>query len=519
MPLETELKLTLQARDLPRLLAHPLLKNHPPQRQRLLNTYFDTPALALMEQRIAVRERRAGRRTLLTVKTAGTSVGGLSRRGEWEAPTTPGAFDFASLVDDQALAASLSQLAWQLVPVFRTDFVRRSWLLQHAGAQVELALDQGSISTGHTPGSPGGSLRQDLLELELELKSGPVDALLDLAHTLALGPGGRAATGVWLLPSDRSKAERGLALFLGHRPQPVKAAPVFLTPDQHPVQAFRVAALNCLAHLQAHVAGFLEIGTGNGLPDPEFIHQARVALRRLRTGLRLFGPALPVRFARHWRAQWKTIASQLGDARNWDVFATEGLPALLADDAADPQCLPLLHWVDEQRRAANARACEALRQPAFALDLLAFTRALLALEATSTGTHRARRPATLTRWALRHLRRQHASLLDEARASLRQGPEGRHALRIALKKQRYAQEFLSSLLPPRRVQRSVAMLTRAQTLLGTLNDLNTAHALLADCPLPARSQLQERLQQQLDSDLRALPRMERDLLRTRPPWD
>ncbi|MDV7393721.1 CYTH domain-containing protein, partial [Arthrospira platensis SPKY1] len=62
---ETELKLSLRASDLPRLLAHPLLQVRPATR-RLLNTYYDTPALDLMRERIALRERRIGRRTWLT---------------------------------------------------------------------------------------------------------------------------------------------------------------------------------------------------------------------------------------------------------------------------------------------------------------------------------------------------------------------------------------------------------------------------------------------------------------------
>ena len=96
---ETELKLSLAAHDVPRLLAHPLLAA-PPRTERLLNTYFDTPDLALKALRMAVRERLVGERTLLTVKTAGHSVNGLTQRSEWEGPTTPGALDFAALVDE-----------------------------------------------------------------------------------------------------------------------------------------------------------------------------------------------------------------------------------------------------------------------------------------------------------------------------------------------------------------------------------------------------------------------------------
>jgi inorganic triphosphatase YgiF len=177
-----------------------------------------------MRQRMAVRERRIGRQTLLTVKTAGSSVGGLSQRNEWEGPTRPGAFDFAALVDDGALADTLIALRAQLVPVFRTDFLRLRWVIEHVGAhgsglgdaRIELALDQGTVSTDDA--APHGRQQQPLLELELELLSGPVEALFDLARILAAGRPGMASRGIRLEPSQRSKAERGFDLFLGRCP-------------------------------------------------------------------------------------------------------------------------------------------------------------------------------------------------------------------------------------------------------------------------------------------------------------
>lgn len=220
MPQETELKLTLHPRDLPRLLAHPLLTASAPLQQRLCNTYYDTADLSLMQQRMAVRERQVGGRTLLTVKTAGQSVGGLSRRGEWEAPTQPGQFDFASLVDDEALSRSLSALSGQLLPVFQTDFVRRSWLLQRGAARVEVALDEGHISSTARPDAPS----EAILELELELKEGAAEALFELAKALADGPPDGAG-GLRLQPSDRSKAERGYDLFCGRSRSAVDTPP------------------------------------------------------------------------------------------------------------------------------------------------------------------------------------------------------------------------------------------------------------------------------------------------------
>jgi inorganic triphosphatase YgiF len=200
--METELKLSLNEEDLPRLLTHPLLAKGVGT-QRLLNTYFDTPDLALQQRRMAVRERLAGDQWLLTVKTAGRSENGLSRRQEWEAPTTPGTLQFDTLVDDAALAIDL--MAWRpaLCALFCTDFERQRWVIEHAGAQIEVALDRGRI---HVPGT---DLSEPMLELELELLSGPEHALMALADVLRQTPQGL----VVLTPSDASKAQRGMALW------------------------------------------------------------------------------------------------------------------------------------------------------------------------------------------------------------------------------------------------------------------------------------------------------------------
>jgi inorganic triphosphatase YgiF len=523
MPQETELKLSLLPADRPRLLAHPLLRATASDRLHLRNTYFDTPALALMAQRIAVRERRIGRQTLLTVKTAGTSVGGLSRRGEWEGPTRPGAFDFAALVDDTALAQALGALAGQLVPVFRTDFVRRRWVIQHAGASMEVALDEGTVSTDAD--APQGRQQQALLELELELLSGPVDALLDLAHTLALGPAGDASSGLWLYPSTRSKAERGLDLFLGRQPAPARAEPLRLAPKASPVQAFAAAALNSLDQLQANLLPWLMTGdggleaspetdAGQGMArDPEWVHQARVALRRLRTSLRVFAPFLPPRFNRHWNARWKASAALLGAPRDWDVLATTGLPRWLGEALAQPEWQPMQAWVNEQRQAAHRAARAVLHRPEHALDLLAFTRALMVLPVEPAKGHSPK----LDRWARQALHQQHKRLMRQTKASLREGPEGRHALRLRVKRFHYALDALGSLLAPDVLARQSASLTRAQTVLGDLNDLSTAQTLLADCPLPERDDVMARIDTELARRLRRLPRLERALLSSAPP--
>jgi triphosphatase len=106
-------------------------------------------------------------------------------------------------VSDTALAADLMTLRPHLTALFCTDFERHRWVITHADAQIEVALDQGHI---HVPGT-GRS--EALLELELELLSGHEAVLMVLADLLRQTPHGP----VKLTPSDTSKAQRGMTLW------------------------------------------------------------------------------------------------------------------------------------------------------------------------------------------------------------------------------------------------------------------------------------------------------------------
>lgn len=523
MAQETELKLSLHAQDLPRLLQHPLLASLAPQRQRLFNTYFDTPDLRLAQRRVAVRERRVGQRTLLTVKTAGTSVGGLSQRGEWEGTTQPGAPDFVALVTDTALAQELSALAGRLQPLFRTDFTRRSWLIEyasvHGAAQIEVALDQGQITTGHSEQAPDGTRSEAILELELELKSGPVGALFDLALTLAGADERDGDGGLWLMPADRSKAERGLALYLRRSVAPQKAPTAdSLRPDMDALTAARVVLLGGLAHLQANLTGLLaapQTPATDPLPDPEFVHQARVALRRLRAVLSLFRQQLPTGFAEHWSGEWKGTAAVLGEARNWDVLDDRLLQWLtesaLQGHAPEPM-EPLAQWLLAQRQAAHQRVVQHVQGAALAHQLLGFAAALQSVSPAQAPTPADDQAPGLVDWATQTLRQRQRKLLKLARQAHTLDLPGLHALRIRFKKLRYAQQCLQTLLPPE-LERGTPLLVQVQEELGELNDLVTALDLLQDCALPGAQAWRRHLHAQQARALRGLPRLQRALSR------
>lgn len=192
---EIELKLALGPEGPDALRRHPLLATASPVRQRLGNTYFDTPDGDLEAARMALRLRRIDGRTLQTVKTRGEGGGGLSRRGEWEWGVAGPGLDLAGLAGLPPAELGREVLS-RLAPRFTTDFHRETWRVEHAGARIEVALDEGEISAA--------GRRVPIRELELELEEGEPEALWSLAEALA--------DSVPLRPADTSKAARGGAL-------------------------------------------------------------------------------------------------------------------------------------------------------------------------------------------------------------------------------------------------------------------------------------------------------------------
>jgi len=491
MGTETELKLSLAAADIPLLLQHPLLAT-PPKRLKLYNTYFDTPALDLTKQRVAVRERRVLRKTLLTVKTAQHSEGGISQRSEWEAPTVPGRFDFATLIDDAHLAEALTLKAPQLVPVFTTNFNRRIWTLSFRRATIEVALDQGTISVQRDE----LTREQPICELELELKQGNPATLFALARMLSRP--------VRLHPADESKAARGYALFLNKGPTPTKAAALSIQPRATTVAVFQHIARSCIAQLQANEAGL------HAPKDEEYVHQARVALRRLRTALRLFADALPAGFADRWSNAWRDVAQELGNARNWDVFCTEQLPLMDKDLGDHPELLALRSFATQQRLAAHEAAKACISSKAYSLNIISFCEALMNLKDT---------PEPIKAYATKALKRRHKRFVQGARLAHTLNAEERHEVRIDLKKLRYTLDFFESLYPKKRVQAFSRALASTQELLGHMNDLATAEVLMTERDSPVIDVPLAWAKGRMSAYLEMLPSALKPVIKLDTPWE
>lgn len=200
---EIEIKLYASDEVLGSLKADPIFvtcSKHPWQTKELLNQYIDTKDQALTAAKVALRIRKDKDQYIQTLKAKGQSVGGLSERDEFDWTIDSPQLD-VSVLDEKCWPQQLSKLdKAELSAIFSTDFTRDfiliEWSFGSQTAQIEVALDRGIIKTL--------TKQEPLSELELELREGSTEVLLDFAITLA--------NKFPLIPSDTSKAERGYRL-------------------------------------------------------------------------------------------------------------------------------------------------------------------------------------------------------------------------------------------------------------------------------------------------------------------
>jgi inorganic triphosphatase YgiF len=453
---EVELKLALPEAAQPLLLRHPLLNEATARhRDQLLNIYYDTPGLDLHRRGIALRLRRQGKRWLQTVKCAGTGGGGLTARPEWETPYG-GRFDFAG-IDDETVRRWLERgkVRDRLLPLFETSFRRATWRFETAdGAAILLMLDRGWIAAA--------GRREAISEVEIELAGATVADLFVLAR--------RLAHRVPLAPALLSKAERGYRLYQATPPTPQKAVDVPLAAEASPLTAFRAIAASCLEQIAANQPG---AATSD---DPEFIHQMRVATRRLRACLRLFESLLPAAFLADLVPALRDLMGPLGHARDLDVLLAEIVSPVTTALPGEPRLAALAGVVTDRRYAARGGAVQALHSPRYGELML---RIAASLHGPAFADDEG--PGALIDFAGNRLRRLGRRVRRLAQTARLDDPGSLHALRISVKRLRYALEFFASLLDPKAGRRRVLRLAAVQDTLGQLNDLANAGRLLMDC--------------------------------------
>ena len=460
MAVETELKLRITPENLAMLRKHALLKAHQaarPVTQRLYNIYYDTRKLDLYQSGMALRLRHAGRQWLQTLKGGGSVKTGLHQRNEWEVRVQRPALDF-SFPDAAEWDKHLPPLLRKkLQPVFVTDFSRTSRILDYQGAQIELCVDQGEVRTEQRS--------MPICELELELKSGATLRLFELALAL-----------LEIVPFELesvSKAEQGYRLLSGYAGHPAKfAAPVPARTDTL-ADMLKMLIWSCLQHFQNNLGGAM-IGD-----DAEYLHQMRVALRRLRVVLRMAEKLSFDGQLAELIGATAVMCVALGRMREWDVFIAETVQPMCKRMAGHGGLQALL--AESERHRASCYA--ALRSDAQVRErqrlLLRFAIWLDGADWQQKGGQQQTEAAQQAQdFATRRLNKlakrfassgQQLSTADAARL---------HELRILAKKLRYSAESFAALYDIKKAGPYLATLSAVQDVLGQINDIAVAHRLL-----------------------------------------
>lgn len=264
--------------------------------------------------------------------------------------------------------------------------------------------------------------------------------------------------------------------------------------------------------------------------DPEGVHQMRVALRRLRSALSLFDSVITASDAGELNEGLRWLAGQLGPARDWDVL-TGAFLRPFADDRDAAGLGPLVEAAADARRAAWARAVEAIRSPRYT-TLLLFLGGWLeegrwygADDSTGTAAMPALLDRPLMELAGAWLSGRHRKVRRRGRHLRRLDAPDRHRLRIAVKKLRYATEFFRGLYPAAATRPYLGALETLQAVLGELQDIEVARHLVAtlaegtdartrDAAKGFRRWLDERGRHRLDE----LPEAWRTFVHAEPFW-
>jgi len=461
MHVERELKFRLAAASASRVWS--LVPRSAPVRRRVLESvYYDTADQRLRAARAALRLRRDGRRWLICFKHDAAPASGLAQRHEWEAAVARRALalDALPLAEIRAAAGiDLKALASRLAPVFGTHFMRRSSTFAlDGGTRVELGLDHGHVVAARR--------RAPIDELELELRDGELPAMLEFAERLI------EPLGLELEPL--SKAERGYRLAAGERAAPVKGRWPSLSRRGSAEDAMRAVLEASLAQVEGNLGGVARA------KDPEYLHQFRVGMRRMRSALRVFQELGPRDTFRVQANGLKELMPELGAARDWDVFCAQLTELARAEGTDAPQLARLLRRA-RARRAAARKAARALagsaRMQRFLLGMMRW------LHEARWHANRAAEPRpsrSLARYAARALARQERKVLREGEKADRRDASQRHRLRIRVKRLRYACEPFAGLYGRAAVRRYLERLESLQDILGELNDIAVGRRLLAE---------------------------------------
>jgi CHAD domain-containing protein len=310
-------------------------------------------------------------------------------------------------------------------------------------------------------------------EIEFELKQGGSDADLDTVVRFLEGRQG-------LSPATDSKLERALRLMAQHAPGGAPGAQG-VQPDMPMAEAGRLMLRVQLTQMLLN-----EFGARQG-EDIEFVHDMRVATRRARAALALFGNYFMRKARRPLRNGLRMSGRALGRVRDLDVvlYKLNRYRRQLPPDEAHEFEPLATHWRQERLRGYEALlAC--LDSDDYRKFLSGFSIFCVQPGAGVRKKPRGRGAGRIST-QVRHIMpaaildrfarvRGYEAVLGDLEPALE---ETLHPLRIDCKRLRYTLEFVRHLLVPEG-EKLIKQLKKLQDHLGDLNDAAVARDTLHD---------------------------------------
>lgn len=482
----------------------------------LQDEILDAPSGELAAAGLALRVRRDGTNTLVTLKSAGTESGGVHRREEIEESISES--DAATRSWPAPVADRLgSHRDLPVSPVVTVNNRRGVWAVDLGDTQVaELAHDEGEIVAG--------AGRERFHELEIELKGeGTEDDLTALTA--------RIAAALPVEPESRSKFERGRAL-LGGTPRPAEASPgvdavpqaarwpfsaatsaiealllaegvtaaaqiapvppalelaaperqevlppAIPQPAPEPLPEVTFAELPLVAGAARIVSRNLERLVGaqevaREGSDPEGVHDMRVATRRMRAAFQvLFENGHAEKASRKFYRRLSGLARSLGATRDADVLLAALAAYSEGHTSAEVAGLAPLRAVLELQRAQGRKLMFDILDSRDYERLLSDLRRWAAKAAKVSAPRRAE-PALVRQFAGSVVWRRFEEVLSYENV-LPSTTETLHELRIAMKRLRYTVEFFEEAMS-RETKPLLKQLAAAQDQLGEMHDADVA---------------------------------------------
>jgi CHAD domain-containing protein/uncharacterized protein YjbK len=270
-----------------------------------IDTYMDTSDWALMKNKLSLRYRLSNNTAMYTLKSIGPMENGIANRMENEIKLknpvrTPAEISSKTLRKQVKSLIFPRKLLEQIV--IRTN--RRPYLVESPeGTKFELDFDKSNFSASALE-KPRRAYQYH--QLEVEVIDGTASALKEVEKLLSDNFG--------YVPATSSKLQSAMTS-LKVKPLIKKVPQKFIVNLDDRLDVALKKILSIEFHwFQQQLPGAISDR------DPEFVHQARVATRRMRSALILFHNSLPESTAGYLEGRLKWLGGLFGEVRDLDVF-------------------------------------------------------------------------------------------------------------------------------------------------------------------------------------------------------